>query len=160
MFAGMDANGDGNVTAAEMDAYQASRPHKSGKHATMTSAEKIRAIDTNGDGRISAAEHEAGSQKMFARMDTNGDGHLTAAEMKAGHETLMKPDAAAGDGPRREFCELSTDARLSAIIPPGRSATSCPLSPGRYAFVMRQVARDVPSADPMLGAKGTITVER
>lgn len=98
MFAGMDANGDGNVTAAEMDAYQASRPHKSGKHATMTSAEKIRAIDTNGDGRISAAEHEAGSQKMFARMDTNGDGHLTAAEMKAGHETLMKPDAAAGDG--------------------------------------------------------------
>ncbi|HEY0502811.1 MAG TPA: hypothetical protein VGD42_04870 [Lysobacter sp.] len=92
MFAAMDANGDGNVTAAEMDAHKAAKMKdhagKEGDRPKMTSAEKIREIDTNGDGMISAAEHEAGSQKMFARMDANGDGNISQAEMKAGHDAM------------------------------------------------------------------------
>ncbi len=92
MFGAMDANADGNVTAAEMDAHKAAKMKdkagKEGDRPKMTSAEKIREIDTNGDGMISAAEHDAGSQKMFAKMDTDGNGSISDAEMKAGHDAM------------------------------------------------------------------------
>jgi len=87
----MDANHDGYVTAAEMDAHWAAKgkADKAGK-MKMSSADKIKEIDTDGDGRISAAEHEAGSQKMFAKMDANADGKVTDAEMQAGHDKMAK----------------------------------------------------------------------
>lgn len=92
MFTAMDANSDGSVTAAEMDAHKAARMKdkagKDGDHAKMSSADKIREIDTNGDGAISAAEHEAGSQKMFGKMDADGNGSISQAEMKAGHDAM------------------------------------------------------------------------
>lgn len=92
MFGAMDANADGNVTAAEMDAHKAAKMKdkagKEGDRPKMTSAEKIREIDTNGDGMISAAEHDAGSQKMFAKMDADGNGSISDAEMKAGHDAM------------------------------------------------------------------------
>lgn len=89
MFAEMDANKDGQVTAAEMDARWAAKANKDGKdHMKMSSADKIKEIDTDGDGRISAAEHAAGSQKMFAKMDADGDGKVTSAEMQAGHDKM------------------------------------------------------------------------
>jgi Ca2+-binding EF-hand superfamily protein len=92
MFGEMDANADGNVTAAEMDAYKATKMKdkagKEGDRPKMSSADKIREIDTDGDGKISAAEHEAGSQKMFGKMDTDGDGSISQAEMKAGHDAM------------------------------------------------------------------------
>lgn len=88
MFTSIDANGDGSVTAAEMDAHKAAKAKSGDRGTKMSSADKIREIDTNGDGALSAAEHEAGSQKMFARMDANGDGSVSAAEMKAGHEAM------------------------------------------------------------------------
>jgi hypothetical protein len=44
-------------------------------------------------------------------------------------------------------------------IPPGRYATACSFSPGRYAFVTKRVSRDARSSVDGLGEKGTITVE-
>jgi Ca2+-binding EF-hand superfamily protein len=77
-FATLDADGDGKVTQAEMDAYKAA---------------KFAEIDTDGSGTVSAAEfaaqHEAASDErkakfiatMIERMDADGDGELSADEM-------------------------------------------------------------------------------
>src|SRR5260221_7242037 len=49
--------------------------------------------------------------------------------------------------------------RLSTTIPPGRSASPCPLEPGHYGFLMRRVSRDFRAPEDSLGTKGLITVE-
>jgi Ca2+-binding EF-hand superfamily protein len=89
MFAECDANHNGIVTAAEMDAAMATKGEKLGKD-DKSSAEKIQVIDQNGDGRLTVAEHEAGTEKMFARMDTNGDGSLSKAECDEGQKMIKK----------------------------------------------------------------------
>ena len=89
MFQKMDADHDGKVTAAEMDAIHAQMKPDDTSGPKMSSAEKIKTIDTDHDGAITAAEHEAGSRAMFAKMDSNGDGNVSAAEMQAGHEKMM-----------------------------------------------------------------------
>jgi hypothetical protein len=84
-FDAMDANHDGNVTAAEMDARHQARM-KEGKATmpmAMSSAEKIKTMDSNGDGMLSAAEHSAGAQRRFSEMDANHDGNLSQTERKA-----------------------------------------------------------------------------
>jgi hypothetical protein len=48
--------------------------------------------------------------------------------------------------------------QLSAIIPPGRSASSCFLAPGRYAFVLKRIPRDVRAGDASPGTRGILTV--
>jgi Ca2+-binding EF-hand superfamily protein len=88
MFDAMDANHDGNVTAAEMDAMHQARMKEGKATMSMSSADKIKAKDTNGDGMLSAAENAAGAQRNFDAMDTNHDGNLSAAELKAGHEAM------------------------------------------------------------------------
>jgi Ca2+-binding EF-hand superfamily protein len=91
MFASMDANSDGTVTAAEMDAKHAMKADKATADKSahgMSSADKIATLDTNGDGALSAAEHDAGAQSMFAKMDTDGNGSLTQQEMAAGHADM------------------------------------------------------------------------
>ena len=87
MFLRMDTDGDGRVTAAEMDAAQARMPGGTPAPA-VTSDDKIRAIDADHDGVITASEHESGSRGMFTKMDVDGDGNLTVAEMQAGHQQL------------------------------------------------------------------------
>jgi Ca2+-binding EF-hand superfamily protein len=87
----MDADHDGKVTAAEMDAAQKAMPTSSSESPNkMTSADKIKVVDSNRDGILSADEHEAGSRRMFEKMDKDRDGTLTAAEISAGHKTMMK----------------------------------------------------------------------
>ncbi|MDB6092621.1 MAG: Calcium-binding EF-hand-containing protein [Verrucomicrobia bacterium] len=88
MFAKMDANNDGIVTADEMNAMHAAK----GDHmkSEKSAAEKIHMIDANGDGQITADEHAAGSEAMFAKMDTDGDGYLSLSEMTAGHKMMKK----------------------------------------------------------------------
>ena len=91
MFARMDANGDGTVTASEMDSAQhAMKSAGDDSEGAMSAAEKIRAIDTNGDGALSADEHEAGSRSMFQKMDSNHDGALTVEEIASGHAAMLK----------------------------------------------------------------------
>jgi len=89
MFTECDANKDGVVTAAEMEAHSMAQGEKIAKN-DKSIAERIREIDQNGDGRLTTAEHEAGSEKMFAKMDTNGDGSLSKQECDAAMKKLKK----------------------------------------------------------------------
>lgn len=77
-FDAMDADKDGKLTQAEIDAFRAAR---------------FAAADTNGDGaidkdelaalRLQEMQARAGNQaaRMLDRMDGNGDGKLSASEM-------------------------------------------------------------------------------
>jgi hypothetical protein len=71
------------------------------------------------------------------------------------------PDRTAGSGPmvRWPLFANGPTHHLTVTIPPGRYATACSFSPGRYAFVTKRVARDLRSSVEGLGEKGTITVE-
>jgi hypothetical protein len=60
--------------------------------------------------------------------------------------------------PDWQLDDSRAEPQLSAIIPPGRSASSCLLAPGRYAFVMKQIPRDVRAEGASLGNKGVLTV--
>jgi Ca2+-binding EF-hand superfamily protein len=92
MFAECDANHDGIVTAAEMNASMAAKGEKLGKD-DKTSPELIQMFDQNGDGQLTAEEHAAGSEKIFAKMDKNGDGYLSKSECEEGMK-MMKKDKA------------------------------------------------------------------
>jgi Ca2+-binding EF-hand superfamily protein len=85
MFEAMDANKDGKVTAAEMDAAHERVTGQKAMKGEMTAADKIKVVDADGDGILTAAEHAAGSRKMFEAMDTNKDGFVGKEELAAGH---------------------------------------------------------------------------
>jgi Ca2+-binding EF-hand superfamily protein len=89
MFLKCDANHDGIVTAAEMDASAVAQGEKTSKH-DKTSAEKIQMIDQNGDGQLTAAEHEAGTETLFAKMDKDGDGFLSKDECEDAQKMMKK----------------------------------------------------------------------
>lgn len=90
MFRVMDANGDGKVTASEMDAAHRKVTGRNASAKDMSGAEKIKVIDIDGDGVLMAAEHAAGSRAMFDKMDTDRDGNLDKGELTAGRAALMK----------------------------------------------------------------------
>ncbi len=81
MFAEMDADKDGKVTPAEVDAHHVAR---------------MAAADANGDGLLSAEElaqmridevtkrAAAHAAEMVARLDSDADGLLSVAELAAG----------------------------------------------------------------------------
>jgi len=78
LFDAIDADKDGRITQAEIDAHRAAR---------------VAAVDADSDGKISLDELKAAEMarmtarveeraaRMLARMDSDGDGFLTAAEM-------------------------------------------------------------------------------
>lgn len=95
MFEQVDANKDGFIDAAEIEAARAAR---------------FGAMDTNGDGVISleemqaaaAARAEQRAERRFAKLDANGDGTVDPEEMNAkrdrrGGNMLEKMDKD-GDG--------------------------------------------------------------
>jgi EF hand len=84
----MDADKDGSITAAEINASHGAESTAWAKHR-MSSADKIRKLDSDKDGALTRAEYAEGSQKMFRKLDVDSDGNLTAAEMSAGHERTM-----------------------------------------------------------------------
>jgi Ca2+-binding EF-hand superfamily protein len=90
MFETIDADKDGTVTAAEMDAAHTRVTGTRPAQGEMSAAEKIKVVDTDGDGALSAAEHAAGSKAMFAKMDADKDGVLTRAELAAGQAMKMR----------------------------------------------------------------------
>ena len=68
-FDGLDANGDGVVSAEELNGASG------GRAGPMLSR-----LDENGDGQVTRAEMSAGAARMFKRMDANGDGVVTPDE--------------------------------------------------------------------------------
>jgi Ca2+-binding EF-hand superfamily protein len=95
----MDANKDGSLTRAEIEAFQAVRAKEidADKDGIITAAEFVifqqkererrageflKAMDKNGDGRVSVDEFEAGAAWRLARFDRNGDGKIETREMR------------------------------------------------------------------------------
>lgn len=88
-FAAMDADADGKITAAEMDAFRSA---------------KIAAADTDGDGFLSAEEMQAmamaqmqmrakaGAERMLDRFDADKDGKVSLAEMEPRSDTERMVD--------------------------------------------------------------------
>lgn len=88
MFAAMDGNKDGRVTAAEMSNAQAQVGNR--KADAMSSSDKIKAVDKNLDGLLTVTEHVAGARAMFAKMDKNKDGVLDKSEYAVAEAVLAK----------------------------------------------------------------------
>lgn len=102
MFSNLDANKDGFVADAEIQAMHAkraeNRQEKMEKRAEhFDPAKKFARLDTNKDGKLTKAEVDAakaahaqakgkpayGSDRLFAHADANKDGAITLAEMQA-----------------------------------------------------------------------------
>ena len=90
MFAKMDADKDGKVTAQEMDAAHEQVTGSRARKSEMSGAEKIAVIDSNGDGALTEEEHIEGARRMFQRMDTDQDGLITRREIMAGHKKMLQ----------------------------------------------------------------------
>ncbi len=120
-FATLDADGDGKITLAELEAYRAARvteidTDKDGKisaaelsamhmarmqaRADAMAARMIERHDADGDGLLTAAEFVTppAPQRMFDRADTDGDGALTAAEIEAAKERMAQRGEGRGKG--------------------------------------------------------------
>ena len=86
-FAKIDANSDGKVTAEEMvafhDAQEAARK-------TERAAKMIERMDSDADGALTAEELAAGPQpkSLFDRLDSDGDGAVTEAEVQAARDHM------------------------------------------------------------------------
>jgi len=112
MFGHLDANKDGFVTDAEIQAVQAKHMEK--REAKMEQraehfdpAKMFARLDTNKDGKVTKAEADAvrashaqakgkaphGADHLFARVDTNKDGAITLAEMQAMPRPKFDPAA-------------------------------------------------------------------
>ena len=89
MFIAMDRNGDGRVTSEEMTAAQPAVGSGTAESRALPAADKIRAVDRNHDKVLTLREHVAGAREMFARMDGNRDGRLDEAEYTSGQARLM-----------------------------------------------------------------------
>lgn len=100
-FARVDADNDGVVTKAEMQAMRGARHERMEKHAGMRREHTFERLDTNDDGSISRSEFDAahagmaghngkaGHKRMrmhgqiFEMADANNDGRVTLQEATA-----------------------------------------------------------------------------
>ena len=86
MFRLSDADRDGAVTVAEMDAAERAVGATGTSQTALPSSEKTIALsDGDGDGQLTLAEYVGGSNGLFARIDANTDARLDRAEWDAGH---------------------------------------------------------------------------
>jgi Ca2+-binding EF-hand superfamily protein len=88
-FEKVDADGDGFITQAEVEIQQSDR-------AAKRAARMMERLDADEDGRISLAEMQKSprANKMFDRVDADGDGVITKAEfddMKERRQGRRKP---------------------------------------------------------------------
>jgi Ca2+-binding EF-hand superfamily protein len=93
LFANMDADDDGYVSAAELE------NGKPKTHERPDPGDFLTDHDGDGDGMVSAAEFAARA-RPFRMLDTDSDGYVTAAEVEAvSHEHRARfIDAHDGDG--------------------------------------------------------------
>jgi hypothetical protein len=86
-IAGLDADGNGLISAEEMVAKQMVRMQA---RAEEMAKARIEAQDSNGDGQLSAAEMAMPGMPtgMFERLDTDKDGAISTAELDAAREKM------------------------------------------------------------------------
>lgn len=118
LFQRMDADGDGYVTASEMDAFRPMMGTAQGRGAGMPMGAgammggdmmmggagmmmpaMMGTIDSDRDGSVSAQEHAAAAKANFDRLDTDRNGRITAAEWAAAHQAAMSPGTGMPRGP-------------------------------------------------------------
>lgn len=91
VFTAVDADGDGSITQAEIDAYRSAR---------------VQEADADGDGALSIEEFDmiwrqltrSRMVDMFQNFDEDGDGTITAAEMDARFGSVVQRMDRNGDG--------------------------------------------------------------
>ena len=98
MFAQLDLNHDGFITADELAASKAKFEDRLSKSAPKRTEKAFNRLDTNHDGQITLAEaeaaraarvkagsgkHRSASNSLFTRADANKDGIVTRAEYEA-----------------------------------------------------------------------------
>jgi Ca2+-binding EF-hand superfamily protein len=74
LVAAADANGDGRVSAAELETFVVG-------YVKKQVAARFHRLDRNADGRVARAEVPNMVAARFERFDANGDGSFTAAEL-------------------------------------------------------------------------------
>lgn len=84
-FAASDANKDGFLSLAELEARMGKMKVAGGKTLPPAKAKQIARLflaraDANGDKKVSEAESQAMMRAVFARYDVNGDGKVEGAE--------------------------------------------------------------------------------
>ena len=82
-FDSVDADHDGALSQAEMDALMPGRGGRGGPGMGM------RRADTDGDGKITRAEFVAAQLSRFDRDDTDHDGKLTQDERETARAQMM-----------------------------------------------------------------------
>ena len=91
-FASMDANKDGSLSKAELQAAQAKAVAAVNKLRDDRVRAEFNQLDTNKDGQLSYAEFSAGAptvkanetpDQLAAQLDTNKDGKVSADEFKS-----------------------------------------------------------------------------
>jgi Ca2+-binding EF-hand superfamily protein len=87
-FAAADTNGDGSLSAEELAAHQLARmQERMGDRA----ARMIENMDDDGNGSLSEAEMGEGpGERHFARLDTDNDGAISKAEAEAAMQHRKK----------------------------------------------------------------------
>lgn len=82
-----DTDGDGFLSAEELAAMQAKQMQARG---TQRAQRMIDRMDSDNDGKLSLAEMQdrAPGQRMFDRMDTDNDGALSEAEIAAAKDRM------------------------------------------------------------------------
>ena len=142
MFTRVDANKDGFISSAEMDAMKAKRGEKKQakmeqRAANFDPAKAFARLDSNKDGKLTKAEVEAvkaahkgangngangnghGADRLFARVDTNKDGVVTLAEMQAMPKPKFdgnmagKPGHGGGMGRMMGQADLNKDGKVT-----------------------------------------------
>jgi len=86
-FVTMDSDGNGLVTAAEMDAHRAAL----GRVSRVPAADVIKPVDSDGDGMLAQWENEAIARREFDALDTDHDGVISRAEARAQQRLFEGP---------------------------------------------------------------------
>lgn len=84
-FDQMDANQDGSISVAEIDALKGPIAEEMGDFGASVAVVLIKqilmALDKNGDKLISREEYSTGCEAFFKKLDANGDGQVSKAEL-------------------------------------------------------------------------------
>jgi Ca2+-binding EF-hand superfamily protein len=83
-FAELDADGDAQVTTAELVAYF------DGEQLPMQALRRFNNADADGDGAVTQSEFEAASTQLFARLDQDADGTVTPEEARDGRQAMRE----------------------------------------------------------------------